>query len=66
VWRSHQLWVRGYRVRTEPARTGSVFFWGARCAAWLVVKPPPPQKKPPKNAANFFFQREDHCQEDSQ
>jgi hypothetical protein len=24
--------VRGHRVRAEPARAGSVFFWGARCA----------------------------------
>ena len=41
VWRSHQLWVRGHRVRTEPARAGSVVFWGARCAAWPIVKPLP-------------------------
>jgi hypothetical protein len=26
VWRSHQLWVRGDRVRTEPERAGSVVF----------------------------------------
>jgi hypothetical protein len=26
------LWVRGHHVRAEPARAGSVFFWGAlRC-----------------------------------
>jgi hypothetical protein len=28
VWRSRQLRVRGHRVRAEPARAGSVFFWG--------------------------------------
>jgi hypothetical protein len=35
VWRSHQLWVRGYHVRAEPARAGPVFFGGGalRCLA---------------------------------
>jgi hypothetical protein len=37
VWRSHQLWVRGHRVRTEPARREGrvrVFLGGAlRCLA---------------------------------
>jgi hypothetical protein len=45
VWRPHQLWVRGHRVRTEPARAGSVVFWGARCAAWPIVKPLPKKKR---------------------
>jgi hypothetical protein len=44
--RLHQLWlwVRGHRVRTEPARTGSVVFWGGalRCLAGSEA---PPQKK---------------------
>jgi hypothetical protein len=37
--------VVGVPVRTEPARAGSVFWGGARCAAWPIVKAPPPQKK---------------------
>ena len=44
MWRSHQLWVRGHHVRAEPARAGSVVFWGARCAAWPIVKPSQQQK----------------------
>jgi hypothetical protein len=44
VWRSHPLWVRGHRVRTEPARAGSVFWGGARCAAWPVGVKAPSQK----------------------
>jgi hypothetical protein len=39
--RSHQLWVRGHRVRAEPARAGSVVF-GARAGAGGVS---PPKKK---------------------
>jgi hypothetical protein len=32
-------------MRTEPARAGSVVFWGACCAAWPIVKAPPKNKK---------------------
>jgi hypothetical protein len=37
----HQLWVRGHRVRADPARAGSVFFWGARGAlrCWPIESP---------------------------
>jgi hypothetical protein len=38
-------WVRGHRVRTEPARAESVVFGGARCAAWPIVKVPPKKKQ---------------------
>ena len=37
-------------VRAEPARTGYVCFWGARCAAWPKCKP---LKK--KRIATVFF-----------
>jgi hypothetical protein len=42
---SCELWVRGDRVRTEPARAGSVVFWGACCAAWPIVKALPKKKE---------------------
>jgi hypothetical protein len=36
---------RRLRAWSGPARGRSVFFGGARCAAWPVVKGPPPKQK---------------------
>jgi hypothetical protein len=35
---------RRLRAWSGPARGRPVFFWGARCAAWPVVKAPPQKK----------------------